>query len=924
MKLKGNIFSHIWVIIFVSIPQFILITIALINYPILSESEDMEFLFAFITTLYSLLVFVVVTICWRLGKKIEERHFGLIFAGNILFSIMFILMSLNNRQLFMDNYYFFVGILFALALTIIYPLITIMQSCSNNKKKRIMIFDILITVLIPFLFYFCIEIIIPLIYHQTKIDDEYLIVAAAIIAICFFLFFFLRIVIRYFKLKIYSSRVGLLVGKIFTLLIFPLFSLGAYYLIVSDFYSYRLQKGLISEFFLFLAFIIVNAILFIIPQFDNKVGRLVLFFMRTTMLMISTIIFLFALPFVPIVVVMLVFAVGITLLGPYTMFVVSIKIFIQDIKYLKQKFSLLWVIGIATLSFLIFPLLISLELINQKHAIEEAVDYVYNFDLSRIPKEDINFNVLRRSLDNMEILNREVFSIKSHIARFYLTRDGKLPQNKIDAIRKVYFNDDYYYSKTQLLNSSPDTRLKNVSIKSEFDVKEQYWISNIDLQIETDQNFQREYRTHFELPKDVFISDYYLVVNGEKKKGTINEKRTAIWIYNSIVNRRKDPGLLHYNKDDSITFKVFPVIRNEVRETGFTLIHKGPFNFMLDEKEYRVGNYLKTANYSTRSSSHAIYIPAIEKQQLPLVSRKPYLHFLVDNSEMVTQELLEGYMDNIEEILNKYRIDENYKVTLIGNRVVTIDSVEGVVNRLDFPNPGGGFMLKRGLSMCLYKNYTQPQMKYPVFILFTENMENRYREDRLPLLTNPETGSIYHFKNNGFTELDIKTYEKRGELSISDFVKYSKLLKPVYSWPDRSNPQVFLDKSNRDSIFYVDSKQSQVEMDLWSKGLEVYGADIYRQIHYTNMEGYRESVMKSKESSILSKNTAFIVLETAEQEELLKKKEKDNLSNKRVEDLDVSMVSMTEPGDIFLIVFAVLFCLYIVRKKLVVIKRKQD
>ncbi len=74
----------------------------------------------------------------------------------------------------------------------------------------------------------------------------------------------------------------------------------------------------------------------------------------------------------------------------------------------------------------------------------------------------------------------------------------------------------------------------------------------------------RQLEAHFvfPLPKGAALQDFYLWMNGKKTKGEILEKDKATNIYEGIVRRLQDPGLLEYIDSDVFRARVFPVPAN--------------------------------------------------------------------------------------------------------------------------------------------------------------------------------------------------------------------------------------------------------------------------------------------------------------------------------------------------------------------------
>lgn len=63
----------------------------------------------------------------------------------------------------------------------------------------------------------------------------------------------------------------------------------------------------------------------------------------------------------------------------------------------------------------------------------------------------------------------------------------------------------------------------------------------------------------FPLPKGAALQDFYLWINGKRTKGEVLEKQKATDIYEGIVRRLQDPGLLEYVDSDVFRARVFPV-----------------------------------------------------------------------------------------------------------------------------------------------------------------------------------------------------------------------------------------------------------------------------------------------------------------------------------------------------------------------------
>lgn len=93
----------------------------------------------------------------------------------------------------------------------------------------------------------------------------------------------------------------------------------------------------------------------------------------------------------------------------------------------------------------------------------------------------------------------------------------------------------------------------------------------------------------FPLPKGAALQDFYLWINGKKTKGEILEKDKATGIYEGIVRRLQDPGLLEYVDSDVFRARVFPVPANGEQRIELTFSQVLSFNGGIYHYHYPLG-----------------------------------------------------------------------------------------------------------------------------------------------------------------------------------------------------------------------------------------------------------------------------------------------------------------------------------------------
>ncbi len=73
---------------------------------------------------------------------------------------------------------------------------------------------------------------------------------------------------------------------------------------------------------------------------------------------------------------------------------------------------------------------------------------------------------------------------------------------------------------------------------------------------------QLEATFYFPLPENAALADFSMWINGKKTKGELLERQQAVQVYEEIVRRMVDPGILEYVGQDLIRARIFPIPPN--------------------------------------------------------------------------------------------------------------------------------------------------------------------------------------------------------------------------------------------------------------------------------------------------------------------------------------------------------------------------
>jgi len=77
---------------------------------------------------------------------------------------------------------------------------------------------------------------------------------------------------------------------------------------------------------------------------------------------------------------------------------------------------------------------------------------------------------------------------------------------------------------------------------------------------------QLEATFYFPLPEDASLSEFSMWINGVKTRGELLERERAVEVYEEIVRRMVDPGILEYVGKDLIKARIFPIPPNGTQQ----------------------------------------------------------------------------------------------------------------------------------------------------------------------------------------------------------------------------------------------------------------------------------------------------------------------------------------------------------------------
>ncbi len=159
----------------------------------------------------------------------------------------------------------------------------------------------------------------------------------------------------------------------------------------------------------------------------------------------------------------------------------------------------------------------------------------------------------------------------------------------------------------------------------------------------TDRDLEATYL--FPVPRGASVNKFTMLVNGKETAGELVDAKKARDIYNSIVRRTQDPGLLEYAGNNLFRLRVFPVPRRGDQKVTLSYTSVTPRDGNLVEYVYP----LKTDGKATRTLQEFSITAQIKSQHgvtniwspthAVTVQRK------IDNEVQVTFDRNQGFLD---------------------------------------------------------------------------------------------------------------------------------------------------------------------------------------------------------------------------------------------------------------------------------------
>lgn len=801
--------------------------------------------------------------------------------------------------------------------SLLYAMIVLILETTPDVTKVSFAKNLALSLAIPFGFYFFF-FMIGSVYHPSHITDYvevFIWILIVGVMVSFFYFATRALYILIFDKNLFK-KIPAIWWKIIIALIFPVLGLSLYATLMP-------LGGFFGDFsnkwFFILA--ISNGIIVCVPRSLNPKINLLLWILRAITFSFTCYFFLVFLPYTPLSFILLFTVVfGLLMLTPSALFIIHSAELYQDFQGLKQSFNAYYLIISGLLSFMLIPTVIIIDFWNARNDLHITLEYVYSPNYEKEPQTtSVNLKKLLKYVKATKQSRPATFSWTPYIDTFYswMVLDNlSLSNRKISDLEQIYLGK----ASQILVETTPNqiASLQDIRTESVYDSTTQTWKSWVHLAIRNGKNQNAEYHGKFNLPVGTFVTHYYLDIAGKREMGILAEKKTVKWVYRNIVNESivKDPGLLYFSDENKVELNVYPFAPNELRTTGFQLIHREPIELSIGNKIAKLGAD-KHPNVILETP-HFIFIPNKEKAKLSESYRKPYFHFILD---VAHGNSFQRYTYQLQKLKKEYpAYFSKAKISLVNSYVKTVDYTNNWMDELSEDGIEGGFFLERGIQQIAYQETKNQSSFYPIIVVLSDSIANGvFPENKLShwCFAFPEGANFLLLDKQNILTNHTLGNPIIGELAKLDSILYPKKVRLFVS----EGRKYFLADDDKTTVIFKSNALEEpltFSKESWQSGMLLESQRRQLLLHPEQQEKYWRTLVKNSfESNILSEYTSYIALENEAQKAVLKRKQHEVLNANSNLDLVQDLERMGEPELWLMIAIVGLLGVYHERKKII-------
>lgn len=655
------------------------------------------------------------------------------------------------------------------------------------------------------------------------------------------------------------------------------------------------------------AMTIVNALVLLIRPGIKRFASSRLF-LRCAVLPFIAYFFLVFLPFLPLSLFAIIVAgAGFLMLTPLALGLFQFKLTAADFRLARENSGITKAIATAIAGLLILPGYFSAQALLDKRALDISIAYFYSHDISGSALSESE--VSRASKALVQLRDRKSGIQLPYISGFYnaiVFGNLVLSDKKITRMYHLLTNDKFPKKKLPIV-VSPNQRgdrfrgmglvapTTNVALSDVKHAPSGSGETTVKLTLQNATNDTHSlYVGDLVIPEGVFITDLRLKIENEWVSGKIFDRKTALWVFQKITEVRRDPALLYYKSPTLAELRVYPFPAKGVREVeiDFSFHPSTDARINIDDNDI---DFNPTHNVHAVLTQNSELIGENAMKEFAF-TRNAYLHIILDystGSKLDTQD----YVEKIVRIAEELKIPRlTISAANIGSTAnqkrefIPITETEKIANEIEniqLPKTGGLWVEQAIVKEIMRSNDSLNESTMhdkPVYVIVG---------DKRPVdLTNvqlgtwqwliPDTEHWYSYFENGLSVHRMWDNETKQVIAIKQANRIT-ILPANQSSLIETKPnegfEVFDPLTKRFTPLSL-QPTTGFENVSWSDYAKLWTKWRKTSLNPAAIETERDVLLKqSKALGFLIPTTSLIVVERASQWEILKRKEKQSLSN---------------------------------------------
>jgi len=687
------------------------------------------------------------------------------------------------------------------------------------------------------------------------------------------------------------------------------------------------------------ALAILNGVLLLIPATGRVALDRTVWLGRCALWPFSAYFFLVFLPFLPLSVpAMIVAGAGFLILAPTALIIVHTRSILIPLRMEIREGWGLKAAALAVGAGCLLPGGIIGTALFDREALNSAINYVFNPDYRADSRFTGSLWAAQRSLERLRDQKCAVYM--PFLTEFYdwAVFDGlTLSTGKMQTLHRAFFGKPLSQPAEKgfglITNRRTMTGLKMpaprpfpATVKLEGITTTSHTeggctLTNAELNLQNGSPILAEYTATIKLPPGVMVSGYWLHIGTERIPGQIIERKTALWIYQMIRDvTQRDPGVLSYTGPDTLELRVFPFNADEKRITEIEFLSPPGVSGEVEigGQTVKIASDGGMATLAATAEGTQLTLPPAALDALPEMTRRPYLHFIVDRSaksRFTPERAIEAMREAAKRFPNAGACEvtaANYDCRELGSDLTPL----GELHQFAALPPGdwlpqrGSFLCDRAIKRALLEDQDRFQHakpgsawfeSYPIIVVVGGNGDEVIADDDLSYFAGLAPDIDHYYRTDG-TSLQAVRFGGTAAQRASAEPRAVHVLRlggslavlpaagsqpATLGFPSEAQGEVEVFNPASQAFEPVAAVQRLDHANRYTQGAEARLASlaaIENPSITTRPDGLRRIVHLSRRSGVLVPATSYIVVENAAQARMMNLKEQQKLGSSQALD----------------------------------------